>query len=116
MAQLPEAGSPEAERRGTTWDHRAAALCMSHVLSFCETDGGDISGGDIQTGRHPRLQQAGDGGGRAKPSDILDSGRWRLPVRRRRHLSGETRKRGLLPLTSAYAKHDQSSSVIATDF
>lgn len=73
MAQLPVAGSPEAERRGTTWDHRAAGLCMSHVLSFCETDGGDISGGDIQTERHARLQQAGDGAGLAEPSDILDA-------------------------------------------
>lgn len=34
MARLPVAGSPEAERRGTTWDHRAAGLCMSHVLVF----------------------------------------------------------------------------------
>lgn len=73
MAQLPVAGSPEAERRGTTWDHRAAGLCMSHVLSFSETDGDDINRGDIQTGRHPCLQQAGDGGGLTKPSDILDS-------------------------------------------
>lgn len=73
MAQLPVAGSPEAERQGTTWDHRAAGLCMSHVLSFPETDGGDINGGDIQTGRHPCLQQAGDGGGLTKPSDILDA-------------------------------------------
>lgn len=73
MAQLPVAGSPEAERRGTTWDHRAAGLCMSHVLSYSETDGGDINGGDIQTGRHPCLQQAGDGGGLTKPSDILDA-------------------------------------------
>lgn len=84
MARLPEAGSPEAERPGTTWDRRAAGLCMSHVLSFWETDGGDVNGGDVQTGRHPCLQQAGDGGGLATPSDSLDS--WRRPTRKQRLL------------------------------
>lgn len=29
----PVAGSPEAAHRGTTWDHRAADLCMNHVLT-----------------------------------------------------------------------------------
>lgn len=29
----PGARSPEAARRGTTWDHRAADLCMNHVLA-----------------------------------------------------------------------------------
>lgn len=61
MAQFPVAGSPEAVRQGTTWDHRAPDLCMNHVLTFAETEGGDVNGGDIQTGRHAGLQEAGDG-------------------------------------------------------
>lgn len=93
MAQLPVAGSPEAEHQGTTWDHRAAGLCMSHVLGFWETDGGDINGGDRETGTHPRLQPAGDGPGLSHTSDILDPCRRRLPVCRR-HLSGEAGNRG----------------------
>lgn len=33
MARAPVAGSPEAVHQGTTWDHRAADLCMNHVLA-----------------------------------------------------------------------------------
>lgn len=29
----PVARSPEAVHQGTTWDHRAADLCMNHVLT-----------------------------------------------------------------------------------
>lgn len=30
----PVARSPEAVHQGTTWDHRAADLCMNHVLTL----------------------------------------------------------------------------------
>lgn len=30
----PVASSPEAVHRGRTWDHRAADLCMNHVLTL----------------------------------------------------------------------------------
>lgn len=33
MARAPVARSPEAVHQGTTWDHRAADLCMNHVLA-----------------------------------------------------------------------------------
>lgn len=69
MARLPEAGSAEAERPGTTWDRRAAGLCMSHVLSFWETDGGAVNGGDAlataeaSPRHHTVWVWAGGGGG-----------------------------------------------------
>lgn len=61
---------------GASGDNLGSPCCWfmhEPCAQFLETDGGDINGGDIQTGRHPCLQQAGDGGGLTKPSDILDA-------------------------------------------
>lgn len=57
----PLARSPEAARRGRTWDHRAAGLCMNHVLTLPKADG-------VRTGRRPERE----GGG--LPGDMTYSG------------------------------------------
>lgn len=55
----PVARSPEAVHRGRTWDHRAADLCMNHVLTSPRQTEPDVSRGDIRTGRHPLFHEAG---------------------------------------------------------
>lgn len=49
----PVARSPEAAHRGTTWDYRAADLCMNHVLTLPRQTGADVNRGDIWMGKHP---------------------------------------------------------------
>lgn len=52
----PVAGSPEAARRGTTWDHRAAGLCMTHVLALRWQTGNSAKLGDARDRDRPSLR------------------------------------------------------------
>lgn len=54
----------------------------------------------------------GTGRGLAETSRVLDTRRPWIPVRLR-HLSGETRKQGLLPLASTNEKHDLQILLLA---
>lgn len=78
----PVAGSAPAARQGTTWDHRAADLCMNHVLSPAQTHGADISGAAVLVLAAPgddRRRQETTGDDRRRDRDITYSGTCLLP-------------------------------------
>lgn len=51
----PVSTSPQAERRGTTWDHRAADLCMNHVLTLPGQTEPAVTEETFRTGRRPLI-------------------------------------------------------------